>query len=71
MPQRAIGVALLVVGAILLVYGINASDSIGSEISEFFSGSPTDKTVWFLIGGAAALIVGLFMTFVPYSRKTG
>jgi TRAP-type C4-dicarboxylate transport system permease large subunit len=69
MPLRAIGLALLAVGAILLVFGINSSDSLGSQISEFFSGSPTDKTIWLLIGGVAALVVGLFMSFVP-SRKT-
>jgi hypothetical protein len=69
-PQRAIGVALLAIGVILLVYGLNASDSSGSEISEFFSGSPTDKTVWLLIGGVAAIIIGLFMSLMP-GRKTG
>ena len=69
MPPRAIGLALLAVGAILLVLGINSSDSLGSEISEFFSGSPTDKSIWLLIGGVAALVVGLFMSFAS-RRKT-
>jgi TRAP-type C4-dicarboxylate transport system permease large subunit len=54
---------------ILFIYGINASDSIGSEISEFFSGQPTDRTMWLLIGGVVALIVGLFMSFVPTGRR--
>ena len=69
MPLRAIGLALLVVGAILLVLGFNSSESLGSQISEFFSGSPTDKTVWLLIGGVVALVVGLAMSFAPH-RKT-
>lgn len=70
MPQRAIGLALLAVGAILLIYGISTSESLGSQIFEFFSGNPTDRTVWLIIGGVAALIIGLFMSFQP-SRKEG
>lgn len=50
---------LLVAGIVLIVYGISASDSIGSSFSRFFTGSPTDKTMWLLIGGAAAAAVGL------------
>ena len=49
---------LLVGGIILMIYGAAASDSIGSSFSRFFTGSPTDKTMWLLIGGAAAAVVG-------------
>jgi len=56
--NKPISLALLVVGIILLIYGVSASDSIGSSFSRFFTGSPTDKTVWLLIGGAVASAVG-------------
>jgi len=56
--NRAIGIALLVVGIGLLVYGFNASDSVSSGVSRAFTGSPTNKTMWLLLGGAAAVIVG-------------
>ena len=56
--NKPISLALLVGGIILIVYGISASDSVGSGISRFFTGSPTDKTLWLLIGGAVAAIVG-------------
>jgi len=56
--NRLISLALLVAGIILLIYGANASDSIGSSFSRFFTGNPTDKTVWLIIGGAAATAVG-------------
>ena len=56
--NKPISLALLVVGIILLIYGVNASDSIGSSFSRFFTGNPTDKTVWLLIGGAVATAVG-------------
>ena len=56
--NKPISLALLVGGIILIVYGVGASDSIGSSFSRFFTGNPTDKTMWFLIGGAIAAAVG-------------
>ena len=57
--NKIISLALLVGGIVLIIYGINASDSIGSSFSRFFTGSPTDKTMWLIIGGTAASVVGL------------
>lgn len=56
--NKLISLILLVGGIVLIVYGLKASDSIGSSFSRLFTGSPTDKTVWLLIGGFAATIVG-------------
>ena len=56
--NKAIGIALLVVGVILLVWGLNASESVGSEISKTFTGSPTDKSIWLIIGGVVSGITG-------------
>ena len=58
--NKAISLALLVGGIVLIVYGISASDSISSSFTRFFTGSPTDKTMWLLIGGVVAAAVGLF-----------
>ena len=55
-------IALLVGGVVLMIIGINATNSFSSDVSRFFSGSPTDKAVWMLIGGGVATIVGLTMT---------
>jgi hypothetical protein len=60
--NRPIGVVLLVAGVVLLVLGINSSNSVGSDFSRFFTGAPTDKAVWMLLGGIAALIAGSFMS---------
>jgi len=59
MPVKAIGLVALVVGVILVVYGINASDSLSSDINQALSGTPTDKAMWLLIGGAALGVLGL------------
>jgi hypothetical protein len=47
----------------LSIWGVKASDSFGSDVSRFFTGSPTNKAVWLLIGGIVAGIVGLFGLF--------
>jgi TRAP-type C4-dicarboxylate transport system permease large subunit len=60
--NRPLGVVLLVAGVALLVMGINSTNSIGSDFSRFFTGAPTDKAVWLLLGGVASLIVGSFMS---------
>lgn len=65
--NKAIGLALLVVGIVLIVFGINASDSFGSDVSRFFNGTPTDKSMWLLLGGIAATICGSVMSF----KKSG
>jgi hypothetical protein len=57
--NRPLSLAFLAAGVVLIIYGISASDSIGSSFSRFFTGSPTDKTMWLLIGGIVAAIVGL------------
>jgi hypothetical protein len=56
--NKILSLALLVVGVVLIAYGINASESVGSDISRFFNGSPTDRTIWLLIGGIVTAVVG-------------
>ena len=60
--NRILSIAILVGGVVLMVIGIPATTSFSSDVSRFFSGSPTDKAVWMLVGGAAAVAVGLTMT---------
>ena len=60
--NKPISLALLVVGIVLIVLGINATNSFSSDVSRFFTGSPTDKAVWMLIGGIVAAIIGLVGT---------
>lgn len=59
---KPFGIALLVVGIILIVLGLQASDSIGSDFSKFFTGAPTNKSVWLMLGGVGSLIAGSVMS---------
>lgn len=60
--NKAVSIALLVGGIVLIVVGVNATNSFSSDVSRFFTGSPTDKAVWMLIGGIVAAVIGLFGT---------
>jgi hypothetical protein len=57
--NRIVSLALLVGGVVLVVFGIQAMNSFSSDVSRFFTGSPTDKAVWMLIGGVVASVAGL------------
>ena len=59
---RIVGNVLIIVGAILLYFSYEASQSIASEVSEMATNEPTDNTIWYLIGGVAAVIIGLYAT---------
>jgi LPXTG-motif cell wall-anchored protein len=61
--QRIFGIVLLVVGVVLFIMGMNASDSVADKVSETFTGRFTDKTTWLIIGGLGAALLGLLLTF--------
>jgi hypothetical protein len=56
--NKSISAVLLVVAIILIALGLNAYHSASSDVSRFFTGAPTDRSLWLLIGGLAAGIVG-------------
>ena len=57
--NKIIFIALLVGGVVLMILGVQATNSFSSDVSRFFTGSPTDKAIWMLIGGIVAGIIGL------------
>ncbi|SPE50836.1 conserved exported hypothetical protein [Verrucomicrobia bacterium] len=59
--KKLVSLALLVGGIVLIITGFNRTHSFTSDVSRFFTGSPTDKAVWMLIGGTLAALVGLAM----------
>jgi uncharacterized membrane protein HdeD (DUF308 family) len=63
--NKPLSIALLAAGIVLIIFGINATHAFTSEVSRFFSGSPTNKAIWMLIGGIVATILGLFGLMRP------
>ena len=60
---KVAGLALIVVGIGLIVWGYQLSGSVTAELTQTVSGSLPDEVMVRYIGGAVSLIVGLFLTF--------
>ena len=63
--QRIFGAALLIVGIVLFLVGMNSSHSFADQVSNTFSGRFTQATTWYILvgvvsglGGLATLIFG-------------
>ncbi len=59
--SKLLGIILLVVGVIVLLFGFNASQSLGDQVTETLTGRFTDETMWYIIGGTVAVVVGSFL----------
>lgn len=57
--HKILGLALLAVAAVLLYFGFTASQGVGEQIHETFTGRFTDSTVWYFVLAAASGIAGL------------
>ena len=68
--QRFAGIAVLVVGIVLIVWGANASQSLSSDLSRLFTGSVTNKAIYLVVGGAVALIAGASIAFTGRPRSS-
>jgi hypothetical protein len=60
--NKAFAIALLVAGIILIIFGVNAANSVGSSFTRAFTGNPTNHSMWLLIGGVVMAVVGLVLS---------
>ena len=67
--NNVVPIVLLVGGIVLIIFGVNAMQSFSSDVSRFFTGSPTDKAIWMLIGGVVAAVAGLSMMTLRRWKK--
>jgi uncharacterized protein (DUF697 family) len=67
---RIIGLVLLAVGVTLLIFGYNASQSVGEQIVEGVTGRFTQQTMMYLIGGIAAIVGGAGLAIWGGRRAT-
>jgi len=67
MFMKGMGLILLFVGVGIIAYAFNASDSlnlaVASAIARIAASLPGNQTIWLLIGGSGAAIVGMTMLF--------
>ncbi len=67
--SKILSIGFLVAGIVLITFGLSALDSFSSDVSRFFTGSPTDKAVWMLIGGIILTMYGLFDLYQVQKAK--
>lgn len=68
-PQRIAGIVLLVLGLVLVIVGLNASESVADQVTETFTGRFTQTTMWYLIGGLVSGLAGALLLFAKGRGK--
>ena len=58
---KIIGIALVVLGIGLAIWGYQLSGSVESQITQAVTGSDTDKVMTLYISGAVSFVVGIFL----------
>jgi hypothetical protein len=66
--NKMIGIVLIVVGAALLYFGLQASDAPLEQVRESVTGDYSDRTMLYLIGGAAAAVAGVLLVLFGKRR---
>lgn len=61
--KKLAGFVLLGLGAVLIYFGYTASQSLGSQLKQAWSGSMSDKAMWYYLAGAVSAAVGAFLAF--------
>ncbi|WP_027799054.1 DUF3185 family protein [Paraburkholderia dilworthii] len=56
---KAISIALIVGGIVLLYFGGQAFNSVSSDVSRVFTGSPSNKAIMLIVGGVVATLAGI------------
>lgn len=59
--KRGIGLVLLILGAVLLYFGLQSTDSLSEKVVEGVTGRYSDGTMSYLIGGAVSGVLGLVL----------
>ena len=68
-PQRIIGVLILIFGMGLLIVGMTSSRSMADQISNTFTGRFTQATTWYILGGIVTGLLGIFLMLSGSFRK--
>lgn len=55
---RIIGIVLMAIGVVLLVFGYQASQSLGEQLVEGVTGRFSNNTMAYIVGGFVAILIG-------------
>ena len=62
--NQLVGLALLVLGAVLLFFGWQSSQAVDDQIMEAVTGRFTESTTWLFIGGVISAALGVILLLV-------
>ncbi|MCO5167459.1 MAG: DUF3185 family protein [Planctomycetes bacterium] len=66
MPSnRILGILLLVVGVVLLGLAYQQSQGLLDQAKHFFTGEFRDGTMWMMVGGGVATVLGIVTLAMP------
>jgi uncharacterized membrane protein YidH (DUF202 family) len=57
--NKSLSLALLAAGIMLTIFGVNEMNSFASDISRLFTGAPSDRSIWMIVGGVVLAVLGL------------
>lgn len=66
---RIAALIMVIVGGVLLILGIMATDSLSDRFSHFFTGQFTDSTVWSIVAGLILVVAGATIMIRACGRK--
>jgi hypothetical protein len=67
---RIVSVAFLIAGVVLLIFGIDAWNSVGSDITRVVEGGPSNRAIWLLVSGIVAFFLGIGGLFYTPKART-
>lgn len=67
--NKLFSLVLLAAGIAFIIYGAASSNSISSDFSRLFTGSPTDKAIWLLVGGGVLAAIGAQGTLSSFRSR--
>ena len=61
--MRILGLGLLILGVVVLLFGLNSSQVVADKVVEGVTGRYTSGTMLYIIGGIALMAVGSALAF--------
>lgn len=56
--MRILGLVILIVGLVILGFGLSSSQALTEKVVESVSGRYSSTTMWYIVGGIAMVIGG-------------
>jgi hypothetical protein len=61
--NNVVGLAVFALGIVLLIFGLDESQSLSSDLSRFFTGNPNNRSLWLIASGVISVVSGLLLAF--------